>query len=284
MEQNQPSATAHDVAMHRAAHQLLDEPRVFEDPLALAIIGRDKASALRADPRMTETTRLSPYLRAFLAARSRLAEDELALAVRRGVSQYVILGAGLDTFAYRNPFPVGTLRVFEVDHPATQGWKRSLLAQAGIAEPPELRLTPLDFQDRTLAQGLDEAGFDRAEPAFFSWLGVTPYLWPEAVTATLEFIVDLPAGGGVVFDYAVSPALLGEMGRLAMEALTLRVGSAREPWLSFFEPQALERDLAGLGFSQVLDLDQGRINQLYFTGRADGLSVGTLYHLMKALV
>ena len=107
--------------MRRAAHQLLDDPRVHNDPLALAILGDTEAVAMRADPRRFEAGPVAPILRAFLAVRSRLAEDMLAQAVAAGVRQYVILGAGLDTFAYRNPYPA--LRVFEVDHPATQTWK-----------------------------------------------------------------------------------------------------------------------------------------------------------------
>src|SRR5512137_207084 len=127
MEENRPSATAQRVAMRRAAHQLLDNPKIFDDPLALHIIGKENASALQTDPRQYETTPLSSYLRAFVAARSRYAEDELAFGVRRGVRQYVILGAGLDTFAYRNPYSEGALHVFEVDHPTTQTWKRERL-------------------------------------------------------------------------------------------------------------------------------------------------------------
>ena len=135
MKEDRPSATAQRVAMRRAAHQLLDDPKVFDDPVALRIIGKESASALQADPHQFETTPLSPYLRAFVAARSRYTEDELALGVRRGASQYVILVAGLDTFAYRNPYPEGLLHVFEVDYPTTQAWKRVRLEEIGIPLP-----------------------------------------------------------------------------------------------------------------------------------------------------
>ena len=145
MKENLPSGTAQRVAMRRAAHQLLDDPKVFDDPVALRIIDKESASALQADPHQFEATPLSPYLRAFVAARSRYAEDELALGVQRGVSQYVILGAGLDTFAYRNPYPEGVLRVFEVDHPATQTWKRARLEEMGIALPGDVTFAPVDF-------------------------------------------------------------------------------------------------------------------------------------------
>jgi methyltransferase (TIGR00027 family) len=284
MLDNQPSATAQRVATHRAAHQLLDEPVIFEDPLALSMLGRERAEALRADPRLAETSRLSPFLRAFTAARSRLAEDELRLAVERGVGQYVILGAGLDTFALRNPYPAGSLKVFEVDFPATQAWKRARLAEAGLAPPEDLTFAPVDFETETLAQGLAKAGFDHEAPAFFSWLGVTPYLTYEAITAALSFVAALPQGSGVVFDYAVERALLDKIGRRALDGLTQRVGAAGEPWQAFFDPADLQKELLALGFSQAQDLGRDAINQRYFKDRKDGLRVGSVCRLMCAQV
>ena len=140
-------------------------------------------------------------MRLHIAMRSRFAEEGLAAAVARGVRQYVLLGAGLDTFAHRNPFAQQGLRVFEVDHPATQGWKRQRLAGAGLAPPASLTFAPVDFERETLAAGLAAAGFDAAAPAFFSWLGVVVYLTRAAVIETLRFIASLPAGTEVVFDY-----------------------------------------------------------------------------------
>src|SRR5262245_21621582 len=128
MKLDQPSATAYRVAMRRAAHQLLDEPKVLDDPVALRIVGPRAEASIRSDPRRFQS-RVGRVLRAFLVARSRCAEDALKVAVAAGVRQYVVLGAGLDTFAYRNPYVAQSLRIFEVDHPATQGWKRSLLAK-----------------------------------------------------------------------------------------------------------------------------------------------------------
>ena len=153
MNENRPSATAQRVAERRAAHQLLDDPKVLDDPVALRIVGRECASALLADPHQSDATPLSPYLRAFMAARSRCAEDELALGIRRGVRQYVILGAGLDTFPYRQPPFARQLQIFEVDHPATQAWKRERLRAAGIAVPANLHWAPIDF-DRSLTSAL----------------------------------------------------------------------------------------------------------------------------------
>lgn len=217
-----------------------------------------------------------------MAARSRFAEDELALSIRRGVRQYVILGAGLDTFAYRNPYPEGTLRVFEVDHPATQAWKRARLAEVGIALPPDLTFAPVDFETQTLAEGLHAAGFDPGTVTFFSWLGVTPYLTTEAVLATLRFIASTPQKGGVVFDYAISPSLLNTVQLRVFDALASRVAAAGEPWRAFFDPAILKQDVEAMGFSQVEDLGQEEINARYFQDRRDGLRVGSLAHLMSA--
>src|SRR5580704_178111 len=187
MQERTFSRTAQRVAIRRAAHQLLDRPRVFDDPFALRIIGSEAAEELRSNPK--EHHAFSRAFRAFMAARSRYAEDELACAVARGVRQYVVLGAGLDTFAYRNPH--AGLWVFEVDHPATQAWKREQLEQVDIAVPQSLAFAPVDFERVSLGEGLDAAGFDRAAPAIFTWLGVVPYLTEQAVFATLGLIAGL---------------------------------------------------------------------------------------------
>jgi methyltransferase (TIGR00027 family) len=284
MKEKRASATAQRVALKRAAHQLLDDPKVLDDPMSLRIIGEESASALRSDPRQFESSPLSPYLRAFVAARSRYAEDELALGVRRGVNQYVILGAGLDTFAYRNPYPRGVLQVFEVDHPATQAWKRARLEEVGITLPGDLTFAPVDFEAQTLAEGLLAAGYDPGQDTFFSWLGVTEYLTSEAVMATLRFIATAPVGSGVVFDYMLSPSLLTPAQRPRFEALAQRVASAGEPWQAFFDPAVLTRDLRAMGFGYVEDNGPGEINTRYFKYRKDGLRVGSLSHLMKAQV
>jgi methyltransferase (TIGR00027 family) len=282
MKETRASATAQRVAMRRAAHQLLDDPKVFDDPVALRIIGKESASALQANPHQFEATPLSPYLRAFLAARSRCAEDELALCVRRGVSQYVILGAGLDTFAYRNPHPQGVLHVFEVDHPTTQTWKRKRLDEVGIPLPNDLTFVPVDFETQTLEEGLRAAGYDPDKVTFFSWLGVTEYLTAEAVMATLRFIASATMGSAVVFDYMLSPSLLTPAQRSRFDALAQRLALAGEPWQTFFDPGLLTRDLRAMGFGYVEDNGPEEINTRYFKNRKDGLRVGSLSHVMIA--
>ncbi len=284
MKEDRPSVTAQRVAMRRAAHQLLDDPKVFDDPVALRIIGKENALALQADPRQFETTPLSPYMRAFVAARSRYAEDQLALGVRSGVRQYVILGAGLDTFAYRNSYPEKILRVFEVDHPSTQTWKQARLEEVSVALPDNLTFAPVDFETQTLEEGLRSAGYDTAKSAFFSWLGVTEYLTVEVVMATLRLIASAPVGSGVVFDYMISPSLLTAAQRSRLDALSRRVAFAGEPWQAYFVPELLTRDLRAMGFGYVEDLGPEEINARYFKGRKDGLQVGSLSHIMNARV
>jgi len=284
MKENRPSATAQRVAMRRAAHQLLDDPKVFDDSVALRIIGKESVAALQAGPRRFEATPLSPYLRAFVAARSRYAEDELALGVRRGVRQYVILGAGLDTFAYRNPHPEGMLRVFEVDHPTTQAWKRTRLAETGITPPGNLTFAPVDFETQTLEEGLRSAGYDPNKCTFFSWLGVTEYLTTEVVMATLRFIASAPVESGVVFDYMISPSLLTPAQQSRLDRISERVASAGEPWQAFFDPELLTRDLRAMGFAYVEDEGPEEINARFFKNRKDGLRVGSLSHIVNARV
>jgi methyltransferase (TIGR00027 family) len=284
MKEGQPSATARRVAIRRAAHQLLDKPKVFDDPLALRIIGHESASALQNGSDQSESTRLAPYLRAFMAARSRYAEDELALAVERGVRQYVILGAGLDTFAYRNPYPEGALRVFEVDYPATQAWKRALLEEVGIPLPVDGAFAPVDFEKRTLAEGLRGAGFDPGMGAFFSWLGVTMYLTTEGLLTTFRFIASAPVGSEVVFDYAISPSLMSPAQRSIFDEMSKRVAAEGEPWRTFFDPAELMKEMKAIGFGHIEDMGSEEINARYFKDRIDGLRVGSLARIMSARV
>jgi methyltransferase (TIGR00027 family) len=281
MQEGKFSKTAHRVAIRRAAHQLLDNPKVLDDPLALRIIGSEAANDLLSNPK--EHHAFSRAFRAFMAARSRYAEDELARAVARGVRQYVVLGAGLDTFAYRNPHR--GLRVFEVDHPSTQAWKREQLLAADIKIPPSLTFVPIDFEKQTLASRLEHSGLDANSAAFFSWLGVTPYLTREACMTTLSFIAGMPAGSGVVFDFAVDPALLNPGQKQALDALSKRVAAAGEPFQLFFDPNKLQDELKRLGFHRTEFLQGKDLNARYFNDRADGLLVrGSIGHLMAAWV
>jgi methyltransferase (TIGR00027 family) len=247
----------------------MEQPRILDDPIAVRLLGPGFARDLER-----ASHRVARDFRAFMAARSRYAEDRLAEAVAGGVAQYVILGAGLDTFAYRNPFPA--LRVFEVDFPATQEGKRAMLAEAEIALPAGLTFVPLDFEHKTLAAGLAEAGFDAGAAAFFGWLGVVPYLTLDAFRATLGTIAQLPAGSAVSFDYAVAPETLSPLGRKAFDALAGRVAAAGEPFQLFFTPGQMESELRRAGFQRVEQVNSERLNELYFKDRADGLKLSAL--------
>lgn len=280
LSEGKPSATARRVAMRRAAHQLLDKPLVFEDPLAMAIVGPETAEAIRSGA-ANQNTIAGRYMRAFLVARSRYAEDQLARDFTRGTRQYVVLGAGLDTFAYRNPY--SGLRVFEVDHPATQAWKRWCLERAGVAIPAGVTFAPVDFQSETFADGLARVGFRAGEPAFFSWLGVTMYLNESAVMETFRTIHAMSPANTVVFDHAVPRSTLSFLNKIIFDRLTARVASVGEPFIGFFEAGALADALRTIGFREIEALDSNAINARYFAGRSDKLKVGgALAHLMCA--
>jgi methyltransferase (TIGR00027 family) len=273
MEEGRPSSTAQRAAMLRAAHQILDQPRVLDDPLALRIIGAAAEAALRANLERVQTAPLRA-LRASIALRSRYAEDRLAEAVRRGVRQYVILGAGLDTFAYRNPFAASALRVFEIDHPATQADKRARLAEMGVEIPGSLTFVPIDFERETLADGLTRMDFSGDQPTFFSWLGVTMYLSRDAVMQTLQFVASaMPAGSEIVFSYVVETSVVAD-----------RAAALGEPFRTFFEPTRLANDLRELGFRQIDDIGPEEANRRYFADRTDRLRVGGSGHLLAARV
>jgi len=281
MEKGQPSRTALRAAIHRAAHQILDDPRVFDDPLALKILGPSGEEDIRADLLRLQRTR---YLRAFIALRSRYTEDELACAIQRGVQQYVVLGAGLDTFGCRNPYPVSRLRVFEVDHPATQTWKRLRLGEAKIEIPDSLVFASVDFERQTLADGLNRAGFRSEKPAFFSMLGVVVYLTKTAVMETFKFVASLPPGSEIVFDYGILSSMLSEHQRSARAYLARQVDAIGEPWITYFAPASLARPLLGMGFKEVEYIRPEEANDRYFRDRTDGLCISGSSRLMKARV
>lgn len=263
MREREPSRTALGAAGYRAAHQTLDGGRVFADPFAHAILGPDAdtlVAALSADPTHAPA-------RLFMAARSRFAEDCLAAAVARGVRQVVVLGAGLDTFALRNPH--AGLKVFEVDHPETQAWKLARLAAAGLAIPAHLTFAPVDFEGDGLAEGLQAAGFDPDAPAVFVWLGVVPYLRLTAIEASLRYIARVP-DAEVIFDYTEPLENHPPERRAGMVALAELAAASGEPWLSYFDPAEIAVVLAEHGLTDQEDLGIGEIAQRYLGAPADG--------------
>ena len=253
MEQKGPSLSAIGTAVHRAAHLLLDDdPKILVDPFARAFAGyASDAEMLQALPslKMIEF----PRMRAVFTVRGRYAEDELAGAIVRGIDQYVILGAGLDSFAYRRPDLSASLDVFEVDHPASQAWKRARVGELGIAAPAHLHHVPIDFEQRTLGEGLAESMVDLAKPMFLSLLGVTQYLTTHATLRTLRDVAATTAPGSeLVFQFVVPPTTLAGAEAALVKAWAEHNEAAGEPWLSYFEPMEMERHLLVGGFSRVV--------------------------------
>ncbi|MGV9823738.1 class I SAM-dependent methyltransferase [Nocardia xishanensis] len=267
MDNGGPSRTALITAYARAYHQIVDRPQIFTDPLAARLLG---VTAEELAELGTPTTNhlvdgvSDRPRRLFFAARARFAEDAVAAAIAAGVRQVVILGAGLDTFAYRNPLP--DLRVFEVDHPATQAWKRERLTAAGIDRPETLTFVPVDFETQTLAAGLESTGFKRTDPAVFVWLGVVFYLTPNAAHATLEYIAGQAQPVEVVFDY-LQPANSDE-DRAHQQARADRLAGGGEPVLSYFTPDDIAAQLRALGFTDLEDHSAPDLVTRYLDGSA----------------
>jgi methyltransferase (TIGR00027 family) len=271
----EPSRTAFGAATHRAVHQDLEDGRIFRDPLAWPILGLDDAT--RAEV-LAQARERRPYLRLFIAVRHRVAEDTIAAAHARGVRQAVVLGAGLDTFAYRNPHP--DLAVLEVDHPATGRWKQDRVAAAGIPVPRTVRYLGCDFEHEDFVERLTVAGFDVGRPSVFAWLGVTPYLTAETVRRTLDSIASLSAAE-VVFDHT-GPAegLSGEAAELRAR-LAARVASAGEPFRSEFTREQMATMLAGSGFDDVEQIGRNEILRRWFGIESDAPGGG---HVVRARV
>lgn len=251
MLEQEPSRTAFAAATCRAAHQVLEQGRIFADPFALRILGVDEEAFLQ-HPEIQEAHR---GMRFFVVGRAKIAEAALAAGVDdRGIGQLVVLGAGLDTFAYRNPFGA-RLRVFEVDSPATQAWKRRRLSETNVPVPDSVVYVPVDFERENMVERLAQAGLDPSVRTFFTWLGVVPYLTLEAIDLTLGRIAAHPAGAEVGFDYGeprdrIDPAL-----RAQYEERASRVAAAGEPFLSYFVPEELHAKLRSSGFSQIEAFD-----------------------------
>ena len=248
MKSDEPSRTAMMVARQRAAHQLLDHGAVLDDPYAVRILGEREDNILQA----LNAHPLASIGRLFTAARSRIAEDALSEAAERGIRQVVILGAGLDTFALRNPH-AARISIFEVDHPATQAWKRQRLAGMELRPPPWLTFVPVDFERDDLQQQLSSAGFQRTSAAFFTWLGVVPYLTRQAIDDTLGYIASIP-NSEVVFDYTEPPETFTEEVKGYEAARMAQLEKINERWVSRFEPAGVAAILRSHGLDDLEDI------------------------------
>jgi methyltransferase (TIGR00027 family) len=277
MAERSASRTALGVAAVRVIHQLMDgEPKILVDPIAARLLSGDAVTMLEEhigrarDPAAMD-------LRARVVLRSRYAEDRLEEAFRRGVRQCVMLGAGFDTFAYRQPHWAQDLRIYEVDHAGTQAEKRHRLSSAGVPLPANLEYVAIDFERVSLADGLRASTLDISRPAFFSCLGVFVYLTRPAVDAVFKFVATFPAGSEIAFTFASAQA--------QQSALARTVQRAGEPWQTFHEPASLTDELHALGFSQVSILGVAQAERTYFSlDRSDGLHAPARASIAAAVV
>lgn len=275
MRAGQPSRTALGAAAYRAVHQILEDGVIFHDPYALQILDDETRAGL--DEMAADASRRP--MRLFIAARSRFSEGALAACVARGVRQVVVLGAGLDTFSLRNPH--AGVRVFEVDYPATQEWKRERLEQAGFAMPDTLTFAPVDFERQSLADGLAAAGFQADRPAFFQWLGVIPYLTREAIAQTLDFIARVPESE-VVFDYGEPFENYAEERRAGVMAVAESAAARGEPWLSQFDPAEISDMLRAAGFGGIEDLGMAALAERFYGPLKKYARTGPGAHVVRA--
>ncbi|MEV4799755.1 SAM-dependent methyltransferase [Nonomuraea sp. NPDC049421] len=274
MRDAQPSQTALMAAAARAAHLLVDdEPHLFRDTLAAPLLGALAEKPLEYHRAFGDHVVLAGT-RAQVTARSHYTERRAAESAAAGVRRHVVLGAGLDTYAWRARPGV---HVIEVDHPGTQGWKRDLMAAAGLDRPSRLTFTPLDLETGDLTALL--AG---DEPAFVSWLGVTMYLTGEAVAATLAALGRLPAGSEVIIEYALPPALRDERGTAYAEFAIEAAAERGEPWLSFFAPEDLTALLKRHGLEAVEHVRQEDCVEDALWRRRDALRPGDMCRLVRA--
>jgi methyltransferase (TIGR00027 family) len=277
MQEGQASVTALGAAGHRAAHQVLERGFVFADPLALRILGPDAEDAIALARERPERR----GLRLFIAMRSRFAEDSARDAIDKGVRQILVMGAGLDTFAYRLE-PTRGPRVFELDHPATQAEKRRRLNEAKIAEPAYVSYVAHDFERGSMIASLEAAGFDPGRRTFVLWLGVTPYLTEEAVFATLSELASWPGGAEVVFDYSnPRDQVTDSAARAHHEQLAERVAANGEPFRCYLDTPELHARAGELGFPEIEDLDRAALVARYLPDLAAAPRPGPGGHVVR---
>lgn len=263
-----PDNTAIRTALWRALHLDADAPpHVFEDGIGLKIAAPD--AGWRERPDMSPFTR--PF-RASILARARFVEDLVMEQVAHGVSQYVILGAGLDTFAQRRPEFAAHLRVFEIDQPGPQEWKRQRLIDLGLGIPPFLQLVPVDFEaGDAWWEKLAAAGFDSGLPAVVASTGVSMYLTKEAIVATLRQVAALASGSTFVMSFMVPIDRLDPEIRFGVERAAEGARASGTPFISFFMPDDMLQLGRDAGFKKVQHVSAAMLAQRYFANRTDGL-------------
>jgi methyltransferase (TIGR00027 family) len=264
MRNEEFSRTALATATLRAAHRILDEGTlVVDDPIAIRLLGADAHQKI-LESKLRYEQPVSLALRSHVVLRSRYTEDRLQEAMARGIRQYILIGAGLDSFALRQPDWAKDLIIIEVDHPATQSAKQARIQSAGIPLPHNLRFVAVDFEQETLHDAMRNNGVDTALPTFFSWLGVTMYLTEAAIDAALKGISAFPIGSELVLTFSEPPPSSNSVESAMGAALSQRVADLGEPFISFFKPPQMEAKLRHAGFTTVEFLSADDANERYF--------------------
>lgn len=258
------SATAIGAAALRAAHQLLDgAPKLLKDEVILQLLEPGIIQHIQEHPHLYQLPEPA-RMRTHVVLRSRYTEDALQQAFNKGIRQYIILGAGFDTFAYRQPAWAADLQIFEVDHPGSQAQKRERLSQTGIALPSNLHFVPVDFETGSLQAALQESALDLQAPVFIGWLGVLTYLSMDAIAATLNCLGALAKGSELVLTFSQQKSAGW------FSALGQRAADLGEPWITHFSLEALSQLLQKHGFTAVSFFTPEKAAG-YFAGRTDGL-------------
>jgi methyltransferase (TIGR00027 family) len=284
MSDRNASLTALGTAYLRAAHQLFDpQPRILEDPVAVQLLGPAALQWINDQADLYKTSE-QRSLRSHIVLRSRFTEDCLEAAVLRGIEQYVILGAGFDTFAFRQPAWAHALKILEVDHSGTQTMKRSQIAAAGYVMPKNADFANIDFEHESLREGLLRYHVSPDEPIFFSWLGVTMYLKEEAINEVLRSVASFPEGSEIVLTFRQPPdPAVGSATDFSSQLAPL-VASIGEPYVSYFKPEAIEVKLRGTGFSKVEFLLPAEAEERYFRQYSGDLPVPKQTNILRAVL
>lgn len=266
----------------RGVHQLLDAtPLILNDPVSLTLLGNDTIQQIRENPDHHRTIE-ARALRAHVVVRSRFTEDCLKDAVRRGITQYVILGAGFDTFAFRQPTWAADLTIFEVDQPASQKWKISRIEEAGLTVPVNLKFAAVDFEVESLQDALLRHNVSFQEPTFFSWLGVTMYLREAATDVVLKTIAKFPIRSEVVFTYTQPMDSISGFEAHFFKSLSKIVSGTGEPFINCFTTTQLEAKLYATGFKTIYFLSKDETIKRYFRDRPQDLHIPDRSSIVQA--
>jgi methyltransferase (TIGR00027 family) len=280
---DQPSRTILNPAIQRAAHQLLDTPLILDDPVAIGLIPEASEAAIFASAHDLRAPRIT-MVRSLMVLRSRFAEDRLLEAVKRGVRQYVMIGAGLETFPWRQPAYARSMQIFAVDHPTTLAFTREQLRRRGLSPPPNLTFVPLDLEQRLLGRSLVGCGFDHEVAAFWSMLGVTQYLGSESLHTLLAFAGSLQVGSEIVLSFNPLDDELDGDDLDEINRSMARGAAVGEPWITRIRPRELTEQLACLGFSSIFHLTPTLAQERYFANRSDALRASRFEQLIAAIV